>query len=115
MKHTEVYGLRTKGTKEDVKGALAEMEDRGEDGHALGPTPLETPSPIDDVCVCVCVCDETAAFVAVNNAETCYKCFVYIKGVVLRLLRVVIKMLLWRDTAVIGAKWSLLCCFVCKK
>ena len=45
MKHTEVYGLRTRGTKADVKGALAAMEEGGVDGHEIMSTPMETPPP----------------------------------------------------------------------
>lgn len=45
MKHTEVYGLRTKGTKAEVKGALVAMEDGGEIGHRMPPKSMETPHP----------------------------------------------------------------------
>lgn len=45
MKHTEVYGLRTKGTKAEVKGALVAMEDEGEVGHKMPPKHMETPHP----------------------------------------------------------------------
>eukprot|EP00904_Undaria_pinnatifida_P005278 jgi/Undpi1/1880/HiC_scaffold_12.g05267.m1 len=48
MKHTEVYGLRTKGTKPVVKGALAAMEHEGggDGGEEEGPpTALGTPTP----------------------------------------------------------------------
>ena len=52
MKHTEVYGLRTRGTKPVVKGVMAAMEKEGEGYHgdeAAPPTPLGTPHPADEV------------------------------------------------------------------
>lgn len=46
MKHTEVYGLRNNGTKNEVKGTLATMKAGGEEGHEIH-TSLEgnTPPP----------------------------------------------------------------------
>lgn len=43
MKHTEVYGLRTRGTKSEVKGTLASMEETegGVNGGGLGQTSPE--------------------------------------------------------------------------
>ena len=50
MKHTEVYGLRTKGTKPVVKGVMAAMEkEGGSDEDEAPPTPLGTPPPVDEV------------------------------------------------------------------
>ncbi|CAM9132644.1 unnamed protein product [Ectocarpus sp. 12 AP-2014] len=45
MKHTEVYGLRNKGTRDTIKGTLATMEAGGEEAHGLHVTPLGTPPP----------------------------------------------------------------------
>lgn len=50
MKHTEVYGLRNKGTRDAIKGTLASMEAGGEEAHGLHATPLGTPLP-DEVCL----------------------------------------------------------------
>ncbi len=47
MKHTEVYGLRNRGTRDTIKGTLATMEAGGEDGHGIRSTPTETPPPMD--------------------------------------------------------------------
>ena len=49
MKHTEVYGLRNRGTRDTIKGTLATMEAGGEDGHGIHSTPAGTPPPMDDV------------------------------------------------------------------
>lgn len=51
MKHTEVYGLRNRGTRDTIKGTLATMEAGGEDGHGIHATPAGTPPPMDDVSV----------------------------------------------------------------
>lgn len=45
MKHTEVYGLRNRGTRDTIKGTLATMEAGGEDGHGIAATPAGTPPP----------------------------------------------------------------------
>ncbi|CAM9371140.1 unnamed protein product [Ectocarpus fasciculatus] len=45
MKHTEVYGLRNKGTRDAIKGTLASMEAGGEEAHGLHATPMGTPPP----------------------------------------------------------------------
>lgn len=47
MKHTEVYGLRNKGTRDTIKGTLATMEAGGEDGHGIRSTPAGTLAPTD--------------------------------------------------------------------
>lgn len=49
MKHTEVYGLRNRGTRDTIKGTLATMEAGGEDGHGMHATPAGTPVPGDEV------------------------------------------------------------------
>lgn len=45
MKHTQVYGLRTKGTRNEVQGALAAMEAGGEDVGVMVPPSLPARSP----------------------------------------------------------------------
>ncbi|CAM9937642.1 unnamed protein product [Ascophyllum nodosum] len=66
MKHTEVYGLRTRGTKADVKGALAAMEEGGVDGHEIMSTPMETPPP-DEAAVLEGQYDQADAYNAVES------------------------------------------------
>lgn len=49
MKHTEVYGLRTRGTKADAKGTLAAMKDGGAVGEGTALTPPGSPLHADEV------------------------------------------------------------------
>eukprot|EP00752_Nemacystus_decipiens_P018774 g16832.t1 len=64
MKHTEVYGLRNRGTRDTIKGTLATMEAGGEDGHGIHTTPAGTPPPTDDAATLEGQYDEEDA----NNA-----------------------------------------------
>eukprot|EP00903_Cladosiphon_okamuranus_P005998 g5918.t1 len=68
MKHTEVYGLRNRGTRDTIKGTLATMEAGGEDGHGIHATPAGTPPPMDDAATLEGQYDETDATNAVTSS-----------------------------------------------
>ncbi|CAM9784780.1 unnamed protein product [Pylaiella littoralis] len=68
MKHTEVYGLRNRGTRGTIKGTLATMEAGGEDGHGMNVTPAGTPCPSDEAATLEGQHDEEDASNAVNSS-----------------------------------------------